>query len=291
MKVFLTGGCGFIGRHLIRALEGNQILVLTRKKPESASPLGVEWLIGDLEDTKQWEFKLNQFEPEVCIHLAWEGLPDYSKEISEKNVRLGINLFSSLRNTGAKKIVALGSCWEYGDAEGQVLETQTPNPRNHFASAKVRVCESFMSKCSSAGMDFVWLRIFFSYGPGQRKIALLPTVMTALANHQVPLIKSPDLAQDFVYIVDVAEAIALASIRNDVKGVFNVGSGQLTQIRDFVNEVSVQVRSKFRLEVSGEPTGMFASVEKLKRVVGWEPRYTLQQGVFETVNAFKKHSV
>jgi nucleoside-diphosphate-sugar epimerase len=139
-------------------------------------------------------------------------------------------------------------------------------------------------------MEFVWQRIFFSYGPGQRNAALLPTVVTALENHQLPRIKSPDLAQDFVFISDVVEAIAITSTRSKVEGIFNVGSGQLTQVGDFVNLVSAQLGSTFRTHVSGEPIGMFASVEKLKREVGWKPKYSLRQGVAETVKALKKKS-
>jgi len=290
MRVFLTGGSGFIGSYLIRELNGNQILALTRKKPKLGSSDGVEWLFGDLEQTDQWEEKLIQFAPEVCIHLAWEGLPDYSKEVSEKNVKLSANLFAVLRRANVQRIVALGSCWEYGDIQGQVVETQDTKPKSHFAMAKVQVCESFMEQSSAVGMEFVWQRIFFSYGPGQRNAALLPTVVTALENHQLPKIKSPDLAQDFVFISDVAEAIALTSTLSKVEGIFNVGSGQLTQVGDFVNLVSAQLGSTFRTHVSGEPIGMFASVEKLKQEVEWQPKYSLQQGVAETVKALKRKS-
>jgi len=290
MRIFITGGSGFIGRYLIRELNGNQILALTRRKPKMGSLAGVEWLFGDLEQTDQWEEKLIQFGPEVCIHLAWEGLPDYSKEVSEKNVKLSANLFTLLRRANVRRIVALGSCWEYGDVQGRISEAQDTKPKSHFAMAKVQVCESFIKESSVAGIEFVWQRVFFSYGPGQRTTALLPTVVTALENHQLPKIKSPDLAQDFVFISDVAEAIALTSTRSKIEGIFNVGSGQLTQVGDFVNLVSAQLGSTFRTHTSREPIGMFASVEKLKREVGWEPKHSLQQGVAETVKALKRKS-
>ena len=290
MRIFLTGGSGFIGSYLIRELNGNQILALTRRKPKLGSFAGVEWLFGDLEQTDEWEEKLIQFAPEVCIHLAWEGLPDYAREVSEKNVKLSANLFTVLRRANVRRIVALGSCWEYGDIQGQVVETQDTKPKSFFAMAKVQVCESFMKESSVAGIEFVWQRIFFSYGPGQRTTALLPTVVTALENYQLPEIKSPDLAQDFVFISDVAEAIAITSTRSKVEGIFNIGSGQLTQVGDFVNLVSAQLESTFRTHVSGEPIGMYASVKKLKKDVGWEPKHSLQQGVAETVKALKKKS-
>lgn len=291
MKIFVTGGSGFIGRHLIRELEGHQILTLTRKKPAWGSSAGVDWIVGDLEQTDLWESRLSKFSPEVCVHLAWEGLPNYSKEISERNVRLSMNLFSTLRKTDVRKIVALGSCWEYGNVQGKVLETQDLKPRSHFALAKVQVCEMFLEQCKNSAINFVWPRIFFSYGPGQRNVALLPTVVTALEKHEIPEIKSPNLAQDFIFISDVASAITVAATVNNVEGIFNVGSGQLIQIGKFVNLVSTEYGSTFRIDVSGTPSGFYASIDKLKKVFGWEPRYSVHDGVAETIKALKKHSI
>lgn len=290
MKIFITGVSGFIGRHLIRELEGNQILALSREKPINNSVSRTDWLIGGLDQPDLWESRLIKFDPDVCVHLAWHGLPDYSKEISENNVQLGMNLLNSLRKTVVKKIVALGSCWEYGDVQGQVKETQDVQPNNHFTQAKVQVCEMFAQHCRSAGISFVWPRIFFSYGPGQREVSLLPSVFDALKNGSTPTIKSPNLAQDFIYISDVAMALASLINENDAEGIFNVGNGQMTVVSDFVNLISIHCDSTFRMAVSDNSLGFCASIEKIKRVTGWEPRFTLEQGVLETVKELKKTS-
>jgi len=289
MKIFITGGTGFIGRHLIRELEGNQVLILARKRPLWASSTRAEWLIGDLRQTDLWESRLIEFSPEVCIHLAWDGLPDYSKEISENNVLLGMNLFSSLEKTALKKFVALGSCWEYGDFQGQALEVQGAKPENHFALAKVQAYEFFSDSCRRAGIGFVWPRLFFSFGPGQRDVALLPTVFNALEKCEKPTVKSPDSAQDFIYISDVARAIALTATLGNAQGIFNVGSGRLTQVGDFVNMISTEFGSYFRMSFSGTPKGVFASTDKLKNSTGWEPSFTVRQGVAETVKALRRN--
>ena len=155
----------------------------------------------------------------------------------------------------------------------------------------MQVCELFSAKCSSAGVSFVWPRIFFSYGPGQRDVALLPTVVTALENHEIPPIKSPNLAQDFIYISDVARAIASTATTANVDGIFNVGSGQLTKVGDFVNLISTQFGSTFRTDVPGESLGLYASIGKLTKVTGWRSKYTLVQGVAETIKALKKKHI
>ena len=77
----------------------------------------------------------------------------------------------------------------------------------------------------------------------------------------------------------------------NVEGIFNVGSGQLTQVGNFVNLVSAQFGSTFRADVSGDPLGLYASIDKLTKVTGWKPKYTLVQGVAETIKALKRKHI
>ena len=102
MKVFLTGGTGFIGKHVVKILlnEGHKILLLKRPSNLKYSYLDrVQVTSGDLSTIQDCKKKIKDFEPDSAIHLAWEGIPDYSAETSTKN----------LKNTAIKnKIIKLG---------------------------------------------------------------------------------------------------------------------------------------------------------------------------------------
>ena len=140
MRIFITGGTGFIGKHLVKRLDhkSNEILLLSRN-PKDFSSLeseNLKLLQGDLSNIDRWEHKLKEFSPQAAIHLAWEGIPDYRSAVSIKNLVQGINLYSLLAETGCKKIINAGSCWEYGKQTGCLNEAQVINPHNAFASAK-----------------------------------------------------------------------------------------------------------------------------------------------------------
>ena len=118
MKVFITGGTGFIGKYVMQKLieEDYDISILCieeRLKKDFKNDNEIHLIKGDLSEIKEWEEKLKTFEPDVCIHLAWEGIPDYSYKYSVKNLIMSLNLFNVLADIKCKKIICSGSCWEY----------------------------------------------------------------------------------------------------------------------------------------------------------------------------------
>jgi len=92
MRILLTGGTGFIGRHVLAKLKGHEVLLLTRSRKRA--PNGARVLEGDLNDLAALQQPIKDFAPECCVHLAWEGLPDLSQEMCEKNRTLSTKLFN-----------------------------------------------------------------------------------------------------------------------------------------------------------------------------------------------------
>ena len=77
MRILLTGGCGFIGKYLLPLLDKHQTLMVGRRDFESSQD-NVSYVRGNLSSLSELEEKIVAFSPEACIHLAWEGIPDYS---------------------------------------------------------------------------------------------------------------------------------------------------------------------------------------------------------------------
>lgn len=288
MKIFITGGTGFIGRHLIKALEGNQILALSRTLQPQGDSSELTWLLGDIDNPEHWVTELTQFKPDIFVHLAWSGLPDYSKEISEKNVHITSKLIASLKKTNLRKIVVAGSCWEYGNSVGRTSETHNSLVESDFVKAKVRVHNMFDEYCLSSGIDLIWARIFFSYGAGQRKSSLLPTVFTSIMNGELPEIKSPKSVQDFIHISDVVSALSRLVYKNDIAGTFNIGSGEPTSIVRFVNLIASIYGSEFRLNDEESNSGLWANIEKIGAITGWYPLVSIEDGIKQTVEQLMK---
>ena len=213
MRIFLTGATGFIGRYVLKHLEkeGYNILLLTRTSKENIFSIvktkKVDIVSGNLSDINKWEDKLKQFKPEATIHLAWEGIPDYGVKTSIKNLKYGLNLFEELADLGCKKIICTGSCWEYGQNQGKISEDLPVKSSNAFTTAKNALHLLGREIAKENNMQFIWTRLFYVYGPGQRGNSLIPYIIKCLEEGKEIRIKTPSARNDFIYVEDVAKAI------------------------------------------------------------------------------------
>lgn len=282
MRIFVTGGTGFVGRAVCHALTPrHDLLVLTRS---TSAAVPATPLVGDLTAPSIWAEALRRFAPERCVHLAWEGLPDYSFATSRRNFDAGLALFEVLRGTPCTRVVAMGSCWEYGELEGCVSESMMPGTQGHFAAFKSALRVAGRPLLAELGIDLVWLRPFFIYGPGQRAASLIPSSIEAIAAGRPPALRTPDAVNDFIHVDDVASATAAVVEADQAAGVYNVGSGTPTRVADVANLVCrlAGVPEAFPAGAAGK--GCWADTARLRGDTGWRPRVSLEEGIAALVN-------
>ena len=291
MRILVTGGTGFIGKHLVERLDHklNEVLLLSRN-PQDFSSLeseNVKLMQGDLSNIDTWKHKVKEFSPHAAIHLAWEGIPDYRSVTSIKNLNHGLSLYSILIESGCKKIISTGSCWEYGKQTGCLNESQVIHPHNAFASAKNSLHWAGKYLSEENGIDFAWLRLFYVYGPNQRKDALIPYIIRCIKENTKPEIKTPSAKNDFVYVGDVADAI-IAVLQHDTpnlrSSVYNVGSGNLTGVKEIIHQVYTHLNITPEvtfLEDKAEVLydGSWADLIKIREDTGWKPAVSISEGI------------
>ena len=120
MKIFLTGGTGFIGRRLLNLLGQSIHEVLVLVRPQSAvqhlpNPR-IQWITGTLDDDVSYRSALDHFQPEVCIHLAWYTNPaDYltAESANLSQLEASLQLLRNLKGVRCRRFVAAGTCVEY----------------------------------------------------------------------------------------------------------------------------------------------------------------------------------
>lgn len=292
MKIFITGGTGFIGKYVVKKLDNseNKLLVLSRSTQSLNPSKNISFVKGDLRGINQWKVKLKKFKPEIAIHLAWEGIPNYGVKNSLKNLEYGLSLTRVLAEIGCKKMLTSGSLWEYGKQKGAVSERINIYPFNAFTAAKNS--QNWMGNeiAKEYNMVFIWTRLFYIYGPGQKETSLISYLIKCAKENKTPEIRNPDAKNDFVYVSDVVEAMISLLSKCNKSDVFNIGSGKLTSVKTISKMVSKICRAKthqkiIRQEQMDALSAYYADITKISEETGWEPEVSIEDGLKMTINS------
>lgn len=293
MKIFLTGGTGFVGKYVINKLKNEELLILNRSsKNILLESKKAQLLYGTLEDINKWKDKVKRFNPDATIHLAWEGIPDYGIKQSLKNLNYGLNLYKFLTEINCKTILTTGSCWEYGGQEGKLSENTLSKPFNAFTAAKNALYMLGNEIAKDAGANFIWARLFYVYGPGQRQESLIPYLINCARAGKTPEIKNPNAENDFLYVEDVAQAISQIILKWRKSDVFNIGSGKLTSIQYIVDvifncfNITRQLK-KTNPKQTDSLSSFYADISKLKKEINWQPQISIDEGLKKTLQTDK----
>ena len=297
MKVLLTGASGFIGLPLLQNLveQGHQILAITRAPVKYLK--SVDFIQADLSSPVTYYKRVESFEPEVVIHLAWQGIPDFSYENSKNNLNYSLDFFSFIIRLGCcKKIIVSGSCFEFNKLNGECLESENSTSKDNFTWAKHSIRAWLEIQCSAAEIQLGWLRIFYVYGPRQRSNSLIPTILNSLEKGNFPEIRTPKNSNDFIYIEDVVNAFSNAVLLNYPSGIYNLGSGSSTSIIEVCriaekiisrNDFLTQ-RLQNKTVSSLESSNFWANVSKTKKHLNWHSVTDLEKGISSTWQSLKK---
>ena len=123
-KILILGASGFIGRQLLNHFdkENYELLVVSRKKVFNKN-CNITLLKTDLKNINKYDFlTIKDFDPEICIYLAYEGIPDYSLKNSKFNYFLAVKFFNKIKKLNFDKIICTGTCWEYDNGMGKKLK-------------------------------------------------------------------------------------------------------------------------------------------------------------------------
>ena len=298
-KVLITGVSGFIGLPLVKALANQEceVLAISRKVPDLSTQFNISWLKADLNDVKSYRSEIELFSPEVVIHLAWQDIPDFSFKKSLNNLNQSLEFFSFIVSLeSCKKILVSGSCWEYNKLQGECLETDIINSKDHFTWAKTAIRLWLEMATKEKEIVLNWFRIFYVYGPGQRSDALIPTLLNDFKAGNLPKIKMPKNANDYIFVDDVVEAFMLATRRPTPSGTYNLGSGVSTPVLEICRTAesivlgSENLTQKLKRDSTSKVSNInfWACIEETKKILNWWPVTTIKSGIQDTWNHINK---
>lgn len=312
-RVLVTGAGGFIGSHLCEALvvAGARVRAFVRYNSRGDRGLlellprevqaEIEFFAGDLKDSDAVRRAMQGCQ--VVFHLgALIGIPySYVNPLDyvQTNVVGTANVLNAARDLGVERVVHTSTSEVYGTAryvpidEGHPLQAQSP-----YAASKIGADQLALSYHRSFGLPVAILRPFNTFGPRQSARAVIPTIITqALTQNEVRL-GSLHPTRDLLYVKDtVAGFLAIAGADEAVGEVINIGTGREISIGELAEKIvamigrPVPVRTdpaRVRPERS-EVERLVCDASKARRLLGWEPRYTLEAGLQETIAWMREH--
>ncbi len=300
VEVLVTGVTGFIGSHLARLLVrgGCTVHALIRPSSDTWRIKDVLQLMrpvyGDLDKFEECREQIAGIRPEVCFHLAWYAEPGKYLR-SEKNVNMlegSLHLARCLANSGCKRLICLGTCFEYDTDLGYLSEASPTGPRSLYAACKLGLYTILQHLLDAGGMELAWVRLFYQYGPHEDSRRLVPSVICSLLRGQRVTVNRGSLIRDFLHVEDVVAAIWAVG-RGSLSGAINVGSGIPVSVGEVAAAIGTILDRSDLIEFGGhqsetsEPLFVCANNRRLIGSTDWVPRYDLKRGLQSTINWWK----
>lgn len=300
MKIFVTGGAGYIGSICVEQMldRGHEVAVFDNltEGHRAAVDLRAVFFHADLADRVAVERAIGEFAPEAVMHFAanalvGESMTDPSKYF-RNNVANGINLLDAMVAHGVKKFVFSSTCATFGIPERMPIDETLPQrPINPYGESKLMFEKILRWYDEIHGLRFTALRYFNAAGASEKfgedhrvETHLIPNILkVALGQREAVEIygtdyETPDgtCIRDYIHILDLADAHIRALDRRQ-SGFYNLGTGGGTSVREvidccrFVTGRDIVVREKPRRP--GDPPRLVAASDKIRAELGWEPRF------------------
>ncbi len=305
-RVLVTGAEGFIGSHLVGKLlaEGAQVHALVKRGSSlwriEESIKSINLLEGDITDFNFLQSTVPKCRPQIVFHLAARLDVSRSWELVfpliETNLSGTVNLLRVLKDCRIKLFVQTSSSEEYGDAPSPLIEDRRESPISPYSFSKVASTHFCQMVARAFDIPVTVVRLFPTYGPFQDGSMFIPSAIRELLIHHKFKMSPGEQKREFNYVDDIVRAyLAVAECPRAPGELFNIGNGIPYRLKDVVAIIKDLCGENALVEIGaipyrkGEGKEIFCSNEKIKRLTGWSPLVSLEEGLKLTVEWYKKN--
>jgi UDP-glucose 4-epimerase len=314
MKILITGGAGYIGSHIVKELleEKHQIFIYDNLvKGHRQAVSGGFFIFGDLADKNKLNQVLKKYKPKVVIHLASFIEAGESMKKPEKyfnnNVLNGLNLLEAMVENKIKFIIFSSSAAVYGQPKKIPIKENHPlKPINIYGQTKYLFEKLLEYFDKNYGLKYISLRYFNAAGadlsgkigedhrpethliPNILKVALGQKKYFEIYGDDYPT-KDGTCIRDFIHVIDLAHAHILALkflVKKKKSKVYNLGSEKGFSVKEVLEKCILITKRIIPAIIApkriGDPPVLIASSAKIKKELGWKPRYSDLETIIKT---------
>jgi UDP-glucose 4-epimerase len=314
MRIFVVGGAGYIGSVCAELLldEGHEVAIFDNLTEGHGRAVDsrANFIQGELADREQIQGALSNTRPDAVMHFAANALVGESMRDPSKyfrnNICNGLNLLDAMIATRVQRIVFSSTCAIFGPPDRLPIDETTPaHPINPYGESKL-VFEKILQWYDRIhGLKFVSLRYFNAAGATQnfgedhrQETHLIPNVLKVALGRKPNVeiygtnYETPDgtCVRDYIHILDLAQAHILA-LSAPSSAFYNLGTGGGSSVREVI-EACAKITGRKIATIEkprrpGDPPGLIASSEKIKKELGWQPQFQSVEAIIES--AWKWH--
>jgi NAD dependent epimerase/dehydratase len=307
MRALITGADGFIGSHLTEMLTSSDYRVKALSQYNSFNNWGwlgstdyrgrIEVLTGDIRDPHYCKYIVKDVD--IIFHLAALIAIPYSyiapDSYVDTNIKGTLNICQAAKENGNIRVIHTSTSEVYGTAQYVPIDENHPlQPQSPYSATKIAADAMAMSFYNSFNLPVTIARPFNTYGPRQSARAVIPTIITQIANGAKE-IKLGDLTptRDFNYVDDTCRGfIALAECDESIGQVFNIGSNFEISIGDTLNLIKELMGSDVEFIVDherirpgkSEVFRLWCDNSKIKKLTGFSPQVDIKEGLQRTID-------
>lgn len=307
-RVLVTGADGFIGSHLTEMLleQGYQVRALSYYNSfndwgwlNGVKHPNLEIVTGDVRDPYLCKHIMKDVE--IVFHLAALIAIPYSyvapDSYVDTNIKGTLNICQAAKENGVRRVLVTSTSEVYGTAQYVPIDEKHPKqPQSPYSATKIGADAIAMSFYNAFELPVVLVRPFNTYGPRQSARAIIPTIITQIANGKKE-IKLGDLTptRDFNFVKDTCKGfIELAKCDVAIGEEVNVCSNYEISMRDTLNTIAKLMKSDVKFiedqtrirPKNSEVFRLWGDNRKIKSLTGFEPSYSLEDGLQETIDWF-----
>jgi nucleoside-diphosphate-sugar epimerase len=306
MNILLTGGTGFIGSHLLRALLKKDYSV-TLLKRNSSDTWRIKDVLGsvtciDIDKVSSISSIFTEHNIDTIIHLAGAYIKHHTseqdiKKLNEANINFPAKLLDYAVKNGVQYVINTGTFFEYARSNDKISESSTIEPYNYYAATKVAFEEILKYYTSHHNLKAVTLKLFSPYGAKDNN-KVIPLIIDSLFNNSPLNLTEKDQKLSFTSIEDIVAAYLkvitfLQSTAYKQYEAFNIGSSKSYSVQkiaeyliDINNKKNTSIHWPIKSEQNDKNTSVMCNSTKAQNMLGWKTKIDIKEGLKRTYNLY-----